>query len=218
MFESEERPPLDPHPLSPYVSWAGHRNRDPILEVFKQKFPATPGNVLEFASGSGMHINYFAPHFPHLTFHPTDMNEHALENIMRVTWENRVQNVARPSQLDLTREETWPNPEDRRYDVIFVINIFQVAPISVADGMMRCASRLLNEDGFLFIYGPFKDHGRYTTESNQEFDQMIQSAGVSEWGLKDIADLEKAARANALGLSEKINMPANNFGLIFTRA
>jgi len=215
---SQERPPLDPHPLSPYVSWAGHRNRDPILEVFKQKFPTAPGHVLEFASGSGMHINYFAPHFPHLTFHPTDLNEHALENIMRVTWENQVKNVGKPSQLDLTRDETWPHPDERRFDVIFVINIFQVAPISVADGMMKCASQLLQEDGFLFIYGPFKDHGQYTTESNQEFDQTIQSAGVSEWGLKDIADLEKAARTYALGLSEKINMPANNFGLIFSRA
>ena len=59
---------------------------------------------------------------------------------------------------------------------------------------------------------------QYTTESNQEFDQMIHSAGVPEWGLKDIADLEKAAHNHALTLSEKIDMPANNFGLIFSRA
>ena len=24
-----DRPPIDPHPLSPYVAWAGNRNRDP---------------------------------------------------------------------------------------------------------------------------------------------------------------------------------------------
>lgn len=215
---SKERPPLDPHPLSPYVSWAGHRNRDPLLDVFKQKFPTAPGNVLEFASGSGMHINFFAPHFPHLRFHPTDLNEHALENIMRVTWEQEVQNVAKPMLLDLTRDETWPRPGDQLFDVIFVINIFQVAPISVADGMMKCAASLLHKDGFLFIYGPFKDHGQYITESNQEFDQMIHSAGVAEWGLKDIGDLEKAAHDHALALSEKILMPANNFGLVFSRA
>jgi hypothetical protein len=213
-----ERPHLDPHPLSPYVAWAGKRNRDPLLDVFKQKFPTEPGDVLEFASGSGMHINYFAPHFPHLTFQPSDLNEHALENIARVTWENEVENVLKPIQLDLTREETWPSPGDQLFDVIFVINIFQVAPISVADGMMKCAAQLLHKDGFLFIYGPFKDRGEYTTESNQEFDQMIHSAGVVEWGLKDIADLEKAAHAHALMLSEKIDMPANNFGLIFSRA
>lgn len=213
-----ERPHLDPHPLSPYVAWAGKRNRDPLLDVFRQKFPATPGHALELASGSGMHINYFAPHFPHLTFHPSDLNEHALENIARVTWENEVRNVATPVLLDLTLEDTWPHPGDQLFDVIFVINIFQVAPISVADGMMKCAAQLLHKDGFLFIYGPFKDHGEYTTESNQEFDQMVQSAGVAEWGLKDIADLEKAARNHALMLSEKIDMPANNFGLMFGRA
>lgn len=213
-----DKPQLDPHPLSPYVSWAGHRNRDPILEVFKSKFPKTAGNVLELASGSGMHINYFAPHFPDLSFQPTDLNEDALKNIMRVTWENDVKNVLSPFKLDLTDESTWATPDQQLYDVIFVINIFQVAPISVADGMMKCAANLLHKDGFLFIYGPFKDHGNYTTESNKEFDQLVQSAKVEEWGLKDIADLEKAAHAHALKLSEKVDMPANNFGLIFTRA
>jgi len=215
---TKEKPPLDPHPLSPYVSWAGHRNRDPILEGFKEKFPRQGGDVLEFASGSGMHINYFAPHFPHLRFQPTDLNEHALENIARVTWEKDVHNVDKPLLLDLTQENTWPSPGDRLYDVIFVINIFQVAPITVADGMMKCAAELLHKDGFLFIYGPFRDHGSYLTESNQEFDLMVQSAGVQEWGLKDIGDLEAAARNHAMKMTEKLLMPANNFGLIFSRA
>jgi hypothetical protein len=47
---------------------------------------------------------------------------------------------------------------------------------------------------------------------------MIKSAKVEEWGLKDIADLEHAAHRHALKLSNKINMPANNFGLMFSRA
>jgi hypothetical protein len=213
-----DKPQLDPHPLSPYVSWAGHRNRDPILDVFQNKFPKIEGNVLELASGSGMHVNYFAPHFPHLSFQPTDLNEDALKNIMRITWESDVKNVVTPFKLDLTQESTWATPDERLYDVIFVINIFQVAPISIADGMMKCAANLLHKDGFLFIYGPFKDHGHYTTDSNQEFDQLVRSAKVEEWGLKDIADLESAAHHHAMKLSEKIEMPANNFGLIFTRA
>ncbi len=28
---SQEKPPLDPHPLSEYVAWAGSRNREPLL-------------------------------------------------------------------------------------------------------------------------------------------------------------------------------------------
>lgn len=61
-----DRPPIDPYPLSAYVAWAGKRNRDPILNVFKELFPPT-GDVLELASGSGAHINYFAPHFKQIS-------------------------------------------------------------------------------------------------------------------------------------------------------
>lgn len=57
-----EKPPIDPHPLSPYVSWAGHRNRGPILEVFKQIFPQS-GNALELATGSGAAHQHLRPAF-----------------------------------------------------------------------------------------------------------------------------------------------------------
>jgi hypothetical protein len=53
---SDIKPPLDPHPLSKYVAWAGNRNKDPILRVFKDKMPKESGKVLEMASGSGMHV------------------------------------------------------------------------------------------------------------------------------------------------------------------
>ena len=77
---SQEKPPLDPHPLSEYVAWAGSRNREPLLGVLKEKLPKDPGNVLELASGNGMHINYFAPHFEHLHFHPSDKDQATLLN------------------------------------------------------------------------------------------------------------------------------------------
>jgi len=53
----------------------------------------------------------------------------------------------------------------------------------VEDGMMQGAERRLQKDDFLFIYGPFEDHGEYTAEANQGIDPMIHSAGVFEWGL-----------------------------------
>ena len=75
-----------------------------------------------------------------------------------------------------------------RYDVIFCINIFQVAPVSIAHGMMQCAATILKDTGFLSIYGPFKLEGYYTTDSNASFDKKVRSAGVPEWGLKDESD------------------------------
>ena len=40
---SQEKPPLDPHPLSEYVAWAGSRNREPLLGVLNEKLPKDPG-------------------------------------------------------------------------------------------------------------------------------------------------------------------------------
>ncbi len=211
----EDRPPLDPHPLSEYVAWAGHRNRDPILELLKKKLPTDAGEVLELASGSGMHINYFAPHFPHLTFQPTDRTEETFEHIKKLREEKGNRNINDPRVIDLTEPSTWP--EEGGYHAMFCINIFQVAPVSIAEGMMACASRLLHEDGFLMVYGPFMVDGGFTTASNEEFHNILRSAGVEEWGLKDIADLRKAAEIQGMTLAEQIDMPANNFSLIFRR-
>ena len=214
----DDRPALDPYPLSDYVAWAGRRNRDPILEIFKQSFPTGAANVLEYASGSGMHINYFAPHFPQTRFQPSDMNEDVFGTIKTLKAEQGNANVADPIRLDLTQSETWPAPEDRRYDVIFCINIFQVAPVSIADGMMQCAATILKDTGFLSIYGPFKVEGHYTTDSNASFDKEVRSAGVPEWGLKDVSDLRAAAEKHGLRLQRQVDMPANNFILMFGRA
>lgn len=210
-----EKPQLDPHPLSPYVAWAGDRNRDPILKVFKQKLPKSEGQVLEFASGSGMHINYFAPHFQHLNFLPSDVNEEVFENIRQLTQQNKVQNVQPPIKLDLTQPQTWSTLTGKKFDAIFCINLFQVAPISIADAMMNCAAKHLSNSGSLLIYGPFKVDG-YTTPSNEEFDKTLLSYKVPEWGLKDITDITKASQKYGLELKEKVDMPANNFTLIYS--
>ncbi|OZH53964.1 hypothetical protein AFK68_14065 [Hydrocoleum sp. CS-953] len=215
---NQEKPPLDPHPLSEYVAWAGARNREPILNVLKEKLPKEAGFILEIASGSGMHINYFAPHFKHLSFQPSEQDTEVFDNIKGISQELGNDNVYEPLYIDLTQPETWLNLDTKNsYSAIFCINIFQVAPISIADGMMECAAQLLNENGFLLIYGPFKVDGTFNSESNKEFNATLNSTGVPEWGLKDIADLKKAAENYDLELQEKIDMPSNNFSLIFAR-
>ena len=71
--------------------------------------------------------------------------------------------------------------------------------------------------GFIAIYGPFKLDGKYTTPSNETFDQEILAAKVPEWGLKDIRDLERAAIKYGIVLKKQLDLPANNFLLIFGR-
>jgi hypothetical protein len=75
-------------------------------------------------------------------------------------------NVADPIKIDLTAPASWPDPKVRLYDVIFVVNLFQVAPVAIADGIAQVAARVLTKDGFVAIYGPFKVDGKYTTQSS----------------------------------------------------
>lgn len=162
---NQEKPPLDPHPLSEYVAWAGSRNRDPILAVFKEKLPQDSADVLELASGSGMHINYFAPHFKHLRFHPTEKDTEVFDNIKKLSGEYGNENVSAPLHLDLTKPKTSLIPgKANSIKTIYCINFFQVAPIYIAESMMKCAAGLLDEKGILMIYGPFQVEGVFTTE------------------------------------------------------
>jgi tRNA G46 methylase TrmB len=123
----EPRPPIDPYPLSPYVAWAGRRNRDPILSVFKKILPAS-GDVLELATGAGQHINYFAPHFPKVRFQPSDYDTDVFATIKATKAEKGNTNVADPIRIDLTDPASWPPASEKLYDAIFVINIFRWRP------------------------------------------------------------------------------------------
>ncbi|MEC4749842.1 DUF938 domain-containing protein [Methylomicrobium sp. Wu6] len=212
----DDAPPLNPHPLSEYIAWAGVRNREPILGILKEKLPKAPGRVLELGSGSGMHINYFAPYFGHLYFHPSDKNEEVFDNIKKLRIDHANYNVADPVHLDLTDPHTWLNPgQANTFDAIFSINIFQVAQFSIADGMMDCASQLLTDEGILLVYGTFKTEGSFSADSNKEIHHLLSSAGVAEWELKEVADLKNTAAKYNMALKEQITMPANNFSLIF---
>lgn len=211
------RPDIDPYPLSPYVAWAGNRNKDPILKALKELLPET-GDVLELATGAGLHVNYFAPHFPNLHFQPSDHDADVFDSIKTKRAEAGNANVADPIRIDLTDPATFPDPAERRYDAIFVINIFQVAPVAIADGIAALGAKLLKDNGLIAIYGPFKRDGGYTTDSNAAFDKEILAAQVPEWGLKDIRDLEKAAAPHGIKLAKVLDLPSNNFILVFTLA
>jgi len=90
--------------------------------------------------------------------------------------------------------------------------------VAIADGIAQVAAKVLKDTGFLAIYGPFKVDGNYTTDSNQSFDQEILAAKVPEWGLKDVRDLEQSANKHGIILKQRLDLPANNFILLFGKA
>jgi Protein of unknown function (DUF938) len=100
---------------------------------------------------------------------------------------------------------------------VFCANVIHIAPWRVAEGLFAGAARHLRGDGKLFLYGPLKRDGRHTALSNAVFDTSLREQDP-EWGVRDIADLEKLAASVGLELLETVEMPANNLILAFERS
>jgi SAM-dependent methyltransferase len=193
------------------TSEAAQRNREPIREVLA-KFLPSQGLVLEIASGSGEHAVHFAQAFPTLAWQPSDRDPTALASVAAWQAEAGLQNLMRPLELDVM---TLPWPVAKA-DAIVCINMVHISPVAALQALFAGAAKTLDSGGLLFLYGPFRFHGKFTAKSNEDFDLSLRTRDPS-WGVRDIRELTVAATRSGLGLEHTIAMPANNHSLIFRR-
>lgn len=171
------------------------------------------GAVLEIAAGSGEHAVHAATALPHLRWRPTDTDPGALASITAWRDQAGLANLLPPLHLDAADPDTWPTDP-----IVAVVNInmIHIAPWEASEGLMRGAGQLLPSGGGLFLYGPFIEPQVETAPSNVAFDLSLRSRNRA-WGVRRLDALAALARANALELSERIVMPANNLMVIFRR-
>jgi len=100
---------------------------------------------------------------------------------------------------------------------VFCANVVHIAPWRVAECLFAGTARYLRSEGRVFLYGPFKRDGKHTALSNAVFDTSLREQDP-EWGVRDIADIEKLAAGVGLALIETVQMPANNLILVFGRS
>lgn len=187
------------------------RNRDAILEILRSILPAS-GTVLEVASGSGEHAVHFATALPGLTWQPSDPDLAARHSIAAHTRAAGLGNVLNPSPLDAAADR-WPVA---RADAIVCINMIHIAPWTATEGLMTGAARILPEGGVLFLYGPFREGGRFAAESNAAFDADLRARDAA-WGVRDLEAVTGVAEGCGLHLDARIAMPANNLGVVYRR-
>ena len=199
---------------------AFHRNHEPIWAVLEKFLARKSGNVVEAGSGTGQHVVHFATRTPDITWWPSDLNERHLKSIEAWRTHAGLPNIRPPLQIDLTDPAWCPEMHDgsgpTELLAVFCANVIHIAPWRVAEGLFAGAARYLRSDGRLFLYGPFKREGKHTALSNAVFDTSLREQDA-EWGVRDIADLEKLAGAGGLALIESVQMPANNLILAFGR-
>jgi hypothetical protein len=187
------------------------RNRDPILAVLRDVLPAA-GIVLEIASGTGEHAVHFAAALPHLTWQPTDPDVEARGSIAAHAAQAGLANLLAPLALDAAAP-AWPVTQA---DAIVSINMIHISPWRATQGLMAGAARLLSAGAPLYLYGPYRQHGRHTAPSNAAFDESLRARNP-EWGVRDLDEVAALAAAHGFALQHTVAMPANNLSVVFRR-
>jgi SAM-dependent methyltransferase len=203
--------PADELPDGRLVVSSADRNRGPILKVLERVLPKT-GLVLEVASGTGQHVVHFAQALKGLSWQPTDMDAACRRSISAWLATAELANVRQPLDLDV-RALPWRVPT---LDAIVCLNLIHIAPWSVATALFAGAGLALRETGLLYLYGPYSVQGRHTAPSNAAFDSALRAENP-EWGLRDLKEVESLAKDQGFDLAETIEMPANNFSVLFRK-
>ena len=191
-------------------SEACERNKGPILEVLRVAF-ADRTQVLEIGSGTGQHAVHFAAHLAHLTWHPTEQLAYLADLASRVKLEG-TRNLRQPTVLDV-KQTIWPL---RSVDALYSANTLHIMSWVEVEAMFRGVDAVLSPHGVVCIYGPFRYEGRYTSDSNRDFDLMLKDRDPLS-GLRDITDISALAARHALRLRADHDLPANNRLLEFVR-
>jgi cyclopropane fatty-acyl-phospholipid synthase-like methyltransferase len=184
-------------------SEACERNKAPILAVLRVAF-ADRIQVLEIGSGTGQHAVHFAAHLTHLTWHPTEQLAYLADLASRVKLEG-TRNLRPPTLLDV-KQTIWPL---RSVDAIFSANTLHIMAWAEVEAMFRGVDAVLSPHGIVCLYGPFRNKGRYTSDSNRDFDLMLKERDPLS-GLRDMTDLSALAERHALRLRVDHDQPANN--------
>ncbi|KEQ55210.1 DUF938 domain-containing protein [Sphingobium chlorophenolicum] len=184
------------------------RNRDAILAVLREELPSS-GLVLEVASGSGEHIVHFAAALPALDWQPTDPDPAALASIDAWREEAGLPNVRPPIRLNAAID--WPV---EAADAVLCINMVHISEWAATAGLFRGCAKLLSPGAPLIIYGPFLEVDVATAPTNRAFDRSLKERN-SEWGLRNVADLDRVGDAFGLARDRRVEMPANNLMLIY---
>lgn len=196
-------------------SQACENNQQPILDVLQQELKNSH-HVLEVGSGTGQHSVYLAPRLTHLHWQTSDVYaNHAIINAWHAAYP--APNLYAPLTFDLTCDSIPFNQTiNTSYDAVFTANTLHIISWLLVEKLFELVGNALPLQGKLIVYGPFNDNGRYSSDSNRQFDHSLRQRD-SESGIRDLQEIVKVAKAHQLLLSQQYSMPANNQVLVFQK-
>jgi hypothetical protein len=190
-------------------SQACENNKTHILPVLQQAFNSVT-SVLEIGSGTGQHAVYFAKKLPHITWQTSDLFINH-DGINQWITEYPSSNLHTPITLDLSTE--WPI---ENLSGIYTANTLYIVSWNLVQTFFENINRYLLPAGKVCIYGPFNYNGKYTSQSNANFDVMLKQREELS-GIRDCEAVIQLAEKAGLTLIQDHEMPANNRLLEFVK-
>jgi cyclopropane fatty-acyl-phospholipid synthase-like methyltransferase len=186
------------------------QNREPILAVLEPRLRQV-SRLLEIGSGTGQHAAWFAPRLTWLDWQTSDVAEN-LPGIRAWLADVESGNAPDPIVLDVL-DDAWPAGT---YQAVFSANTAHIMSEAAVAAMFAGVGGVLEPGGRFLLYGPFNRNGRYTAESNREFDFWLRTRGTG-MGVRDMAWLDRLAAAAGMARTEAVAMPADNFILVWDK-
>lgn len=187
------------------------RNREPIFAVLSKYIGNAEGRLLEIGSGTGQHAVYFGEKFPKLHWVTSDQKENHAD-IASWLRHAKLKNVHGPETLCIGVDD-FPKG---KFDYIFTANTLHIMEWKECKSLFKLLGKRLREGSLVFIYGPFNYKGKFTSESNEKFDEWLKERNPKS-GIRNFEDVVNSMEKFGFKLLEDAAMPANNRTLIFER-
>lgn len=187
----------------PYSS-ACERNQE-VIYSYLNKWLVPNDEVLEVGSGTGQHGFYFAKKMPYIQWHYSDQKKY-LKGIELWHQDYTGNNLHIPFELDVNNYD-WLS--SKKFSAVFSANTLHIMSWTTVENFLTKVKYLLNPQGKLIIYGPFRYQGQYTSDSNAEFDKLLKQQNPN-MGIRDFELVNDLLKNNNFKLVHDQKMPANN--------
>lgn len=190
-------------------SQPSENNKASILNVLTRVF-ADKTRVLEIGSGTGQHAVHFAKQLKHLHWQTSDLVENH-EGIQQWLDDSGLENISPPLTLDADRQPWKVEP----VDALFSANTLHIMSWEQDLKFFHGLPGVLLPQATVAIYGPFNYEGKFTSDSNRQFDGWLKERGAHQ-GIRDFEKVNELASSVGLKLLEDNEMPANNRLVVWT--
>ena len=102
------------------------------------------------------------------------------------------------------------------FDGVYSSNTAHIMSYAAVVKMFVLVGRVLQDNGVFCLYGPFRQNGRFSTQSNASFHDSLV-ARDSAMGIRELEDLDALAIDAGLHRSGLYAMPANNLLAVWRR-